>query len=279
MANIFDYTDYHLYLQKTYNEKKEKNPVFSYQVFARLIQGIPRAFLFNIINGKRKLPLLQCYRFSNALHHTKSEAEYFEYMVRYCDWAKNAEERAYFYEQMLKCKSGAHTPAFQLRKDQYEYLSKWYHSAVRALIELKPFNDDYAQLGKTLFPRITGTQARRSVQLLERLGLIVRGNDGRYRITENEIKVGDEISQKARDRFFFEYAELAKQSIMNAAPDSRKIFSLTLGVSKRTYDILCKESKEFKERIKKIVNDEKTNDRIYQYQIAFFPLTDNAGKG
>jgi uncharacterized protein (TIGR02147 family) len=199
-------------------------------------------------------------------------------MVRYCDWAKNEGERAYYYEQMLKCKSGANTPAFQLRKDQYEYLSKWYHSAVRALIELKPFNDDYARLCKMLSPPITKTQVRKSVQLLERLGLIARGNDGMYRITENVIKVGDEIPQEARDRFFLEYAELAKQSIVNASPESRKIFSLTLGVSKRTYDIICKESKEFKERIKKIVGDEQSNDRVYQYQIAFFPLTGTAVK-
>jgi uncharacterized protein (TIGR02147 family) len=110
MANVFDYTDFRGYLKKIYNEKKEKNPGFSYQVFARMIKGIPRAFLFNIIKGKSKLSPLLCYRFSNTLHHTKAEADYFEFMVRYSDWAKNDEERAYYYEQMMKFKNAAIPP-------------------------------------------------------------------------------------------------------------------------------------------------------------------------
>jgi uncharacterized protein (TIGR02147 family) len=273
MANITDYTDYHLYLQKIYNDKKERNPAFSYEVFARLIQDIPRAFLFNIINGKRKLPLLLCYRFSNALHHTKSEAEYFENMVRYCDWAKNDEERAYYYERMMQGKSATITSAYQLRKDQYEYFSKWYHSAVLGLIALYPFKEDYAQLCQKLFPPITKAQAKKSVLLLERLGLVEKGAGGIYNVTSKKIKAGDDISHAARRRLHFEYCDLAKNSTIKLDPALHDFSSLTLGISERTYEIILKESRVFKDRISELANNEKNADRVYQYQFNFFPLT------
>jgi uncharacterized protein (TIGR02147 family) len=273
MANIFDYTDFRPYLRKFYDEKKEKNPSFSYQVFARLLKGIPRAFLYNIIKGNRKLSPLLCYRFSYALRHTKSEAEYFEHMVRYCDWTKNDEERAYYYELMMKCKSSATTPACQLRKDQYEYFSKWYHSVVRALIAQYPFKNDYAQLCRRLLPPITKTRAQKSVLLLERLGLVAKGAGGIYYVTEKKIKAGDDISHTARRRLYFEYSDLVKNSAIKLDPASHDFSSMTLGISERTYEIIRKESRLFRDKISEIANNEKNADRVYQYQFNFFPLT------
>jgi uncharacterized protein (TIGR02147 family) len=277
MINIFEYTDFRTYLQKCYEEKKEKNPHFSYQVFTRMAGFANKGFFFNILKGKRKLSKLHCYKFSKALHHTKEEAEYFENIVAY-SLATNDEERDYYYGQALQGNSGTVAPAYQLRKDQYEYLSKWYHSAIRAIIELKPFKDDYLQLSRKLFPSITKTQAKKSVQLLERLGLIAKGGDGIYHITEKKIKAGEEISQTARNRFLLEYAELAKNAIIDHSPKTHNISSLTLGISERTYEIICKEEKHYRDKIIELANNEKKADRVYQYQLIFFPLTRHGDK-
>jgi uncharacterized protein (TIGR02147 family) len=272
VANIFDYTDFRAYLRKCYDEKKEKNPNFSYQVFGRMVGGMNRALLFNVMKGKKKLPLLDCHKFSKTLHHTKAEAEYFENSVSY-DCAKNDEERAYFYEQMLKSKCVAAPEAHLLRKDKYEYFSKWYHSAVRAFIGLRPCKDDYVQLSRILSPPITRAQARKSIQLLERLGLIAKGNDGTYRITEKKIKAGEEISHTVKRRFYFDYSNLAKSTTMKLAAQSHDFSSITLGISERTYDIICKETKQFKDKIVELANNDENADRVYQYQLMFFPLT------
>jgi uncharacterized protein (TIGR02147 family) len=233
-----------------------------------------KGFIFNIIKGKRKLSKLHCYKFSKALHHTKEEADYFENIVAY-SLATNDEERDYYYGQALRCKSGAVAPAYQLRKDQYEFYSKWYHSAIRALINLQPFKDDFRQLCQRLSPPITKKQAQQSVQLLDRLGLIARGDDGIYRMTKTKIKTGDEISPTAKNRFHFQCTELATNSIMNHSPLPRNVTSLTLGISERTYEMICKEEQQFKERISELASSDKKADRVYQYQLLLFPLTHN----
>jgi uncharacterized protein (TIGR02147 family) len=274
MPNIFEYTDFRAYLKQCYEEKKKKNPLFSYESFTRKVGFNNRGFLFNILKGSKKLSKSHCYKLSKALVHTKEEAEYFENIVAFA-MAKNDEERSYYYEQAMQSKSGIGTTAHLLRKDQYEYLSKWYHSAIRALIDLQPIKDDYMQLCRKLSPAITKTQAKKSVQLLERLGLIAKGNNGFYHITEKKIKAGDEISQTAKNRFQFECTELAKNSIMDHSPKTHNISSLTLGISERTYEIICKETKQFKEKIVELANTDKKADRVYQYQLIFFPLTHN----
>jgi uncharacterized protein (TIGR02147 family) len=272
MPNIFEYSDFRAYLQQCFEEKKKKNPRFSYQSFTQQLGFSNRGFLFNVLKGSKKLSKSHCYKFSKTLHHTKEEAEYFENIVAFA-LAKNDEERSYYYEQALQSKSGTATPTHLLRKDQYEYYSKWYHSAVRALIDLHPFKDDFLHLSQTLSPPITKAQAKKSVELLERLGLIAKGEDGVYHLTETRIKAGEDISQTAKNRFHFECTELAKQSIMDHSPETHNINSLTLGISERTYEIICKEAKQFKDKVIELANSESNADRVYQYQLIFFPLT------
>jgi uncharacterized protein (TIGR02147 family) len=272
MPNIYDSIDFRAYLNLCYGERKKKNPGYSYEAFTRQMGFNNRGFMFKILKGSKKLSKSHCYKFSQGLRHSKDEAAYFENIVAYAQ-AKNDEERSYYLEQALQCKGVSATRACLLRKDQYEYLSKWYHSAVRALIEVEPFKGDFLHLCQKLVPPITRMQAKRSMQLLERLGFIAKGNDGVYHITESKIKAGKEISQAARSRFHLEYTELAKQSIKEYSPDTHEVFSLTLGISGRTYEIISKESKQFKDRIIELANNEKRADRVYQYQLILFPLT------
>jgi uncharacterized protein (TIGR02147 family) len=272
MPNIFDYIDHRLYLQRCYEEKKGKNPRYSYEAFTRQMGFSNRGFLFNILKGSRRLSKSHCYRLSCSLRHTKDEAAYFENIVAYIQ-AKNDEERSHYLERALQCKGVSATPVCLLRKDQFEYLSKWYHSAIRLLIETEPFTGDFLHLSQKLSPQITKEQAKRSVQLLERLGFIARGKGGVYYMTESRIRAGEEVSQAARCRYHSEYTELAKQSIKEYSPDTHEVLSLTLGISERTLEIIKKETKQFKERIIELANGEKRADRVYQYQLILFPLT------
>jgi uncharacterized protein (TIGR02147 family) len=272
MPNIFEFIDFRAYLNRCYEERKKKNPGYSYEAFTRQMGFNNRGFMFKILKGSKKLSKSHCYNFSRGLHHVKDEAVYFENIVAYAQ-AKHDEERSYYLEQALQSKGASATQACLLRKDQYEYLSKWYHSAIRALIEVEPFKGDFLHLSQKLSPPIARTQVKRSVQLLERLGFIAKGNDGVYHITESRIKAGGEIAQAARSRYHSEYTELAKHSIKQYSPDTHEVFSLTLGISERTYEIISKETKQFKDRIIELANNEKKADRVYQYQLILFPLT------
>ncbi|MBN1575838.1 MAG: TIGR02147 family protein [Chitinispirillaceae bacterium] len=273
MTDLFNYIDFKDYLHHYYEEKKKTNYHFSYELLARKAGFNNKGFIFNIIKGTRKLTKSHCYKLSRALGHSKKEAEYFECIVAYAQ-ARNEEERSHFLKQALQIAGSVNPGTRMLGKDQYEYYSTWYHSAIRSLINIYPVKDNYEQLCRRLSPPLTVGQVKKSIQLLERLGLIARGKDGVYRLTEKSIRTSREISQTARNQFHVECAELAKKSIMKDPPDSRHAVSITMGISKKAYDDIVNETQSFiNALINRVKNDDNKPERVYQYELLLFPLS------
>ncbi len=274
MISIFDFTDFLAYLRHYFEEQKSIDPHFSYQLLAEKAGFSNRGFIFNIIKGSKRLSKSHCYKLSQALDHNKSEAEYFENIVAYAQ-AKSDDERSFFLERALRIKSGKNTENLLIRKDQYEYYTKWYHSAVRSIIGMYRFKDEYEKLSRKLSPRITVAQAKKSIRLLDRLGLIVKGEDGVYRLTGKSVKVSKEISEIAKNRFHTLCTDLAKKAISGSSPETRNVVSLTLGISRQTYEKIRNETEQFKNKIIDLANNDETADSVYQYQFILFPLSND----
>jgi uncharacterized protein (TIGR02147 family) len=272
MISVFNFTDFREYLQYYFKEKKTANPDFSYQQFAQKTGISNRGFLYNILKGKKPLSRSHCFKFSQALGHSGNEALYFENIVSYAQ-TKNAEKRARYLEQALQVQSNTHTKIHLIRQDQYEFYSKWYHSAIRAYIDMFPFNGDYEELTEKLSPVVTVAQAEQSVHLLERLGLIKKDESGLYTVTEKSIWASNEVAQTAISRFHIECTDLARNAIIHENPKTHNIISLTMGISKNGYQNICEETRIFKDKIIELVNSDKNTDRIYQYQLFFLPLS------
>jgi uncharacterized protein (TIGR02147 family) len=276
MTSVFDFIDFREYLQRYFRERKNDNRHFSYQLLAQKAGFNNRGFMHSIIKGSKRISKSHCDKISHALGHKKSEAEFFKNIVAYGQ-AKNDDERSLFLERALQIRSVRCTEVQLIRKDQYEFYSTWYHSAVRSIIGMYPFRNEFEQLGRKLSPSITVAQARESVRLLDRLGLIVKGEDGIYRIAEKKIRVSEDISQTAKNRFHGECIDLAKKAIANAPPGTRNVISLTLGISRPTIEIIRNETEQFKNRMIELAANDENADCVYQYQFISFPLS-NDGK-
>ena len=107
---------------------------------------------------RRNLTSSLIMKFAGALQLKKKEREYFENLV-YFNQAKSLEEKSRFYEKML-----ALSPlnAQVVRKDKYEFYSRWWYSAIRELLYFFPFKGDFQALAKKLDPPIRPDQARKS---------------------------------------------------------------------------------------------------------------------
>ncbi len=273
MAYIFDFENYREYLKQYYDEKRKGNPRFSYQVFARIAGLKNKSFLHNIISGKKNLTKSHIAKLSQALKQTPEEAEYFENIIHYSQApAENEKERSYYRRQAQQIRGNA--KMHLVRKDQCEYYSKWYHSAVRALVEIYPLRDDYEQLGRLLTPPITAVQAKKSIQLLRRLDFIVKGEDGVHRyVKEKKIKTSQDIPQIAKNKFHTQCAELAQKAIRNNPPESRHAVSITMGISKETYEGVVKEIHAFRNAVRVLIDKDKNPELVYQLEILMFPLS------
>jgi len=279
MPTIFEYTDYRKYLADWFERKQKEQPAFSYGVFARKAGFTDKGFFHNVIHGKRDLTKESLVKVSLAIGHSKAEAEYFENLV-FFNKADELKDRNYYYDKLNGVKTNEKTAAKaqQTRKDQYDFYSQWYHCAVRSLIDMYPFKDDYRWLAKNVFPPITPKQARKSVELLEKLGLIAKQKNGTYKLTSKSITTGNEIVSLAVHNFHKEAADLAKNALESLPLDKRNITGLTLGISEKMYLKICEEITAFRSKVVQLTEQDKEADRTYQLNFHLFPITSTAIK-
>jgi uncharacterized protein (TIGR02147 family) len=273
MEKIFKYIDYRKFLSDYYSEKKKTTHFFSYRYFSNKANIKSPVFLKQVIEGQRNLTLQAIEKFIGALNLNKKEATFFRHLVQF-NQSKTAFEKQEHYSVMLSMID--YVNEHRLTADQYVYFEKWHNSAVRELVCLHDFRDNWDLLAKSVRPAITARDAKQSVQLLVRLNLVKRQKNGGYKQTNSAITSGSEMLSLARRSFNSTMLLLARDSNESLPPDARNISGITMGISKACYDVLLAELAAFKERIVSIVNRDEESSRVYQFNFQLFPLSEDA---
>jgi uncharacterized protein (TIGR02147 family) len=274
MTNIFRYNDYRKFLADYYEEKKKTVQYFSYMNFSRKAGFSSKSFVFNVIKGRKNLSRASVVKLCRLLQLGKTEAAYFENLV-YFNQAKNFSERDFYYRQLnaihhTTTEAGS---AKQLRKDQYEFYSNWYHAVICSLIDLYPSVKDPRTIAAMLFPAITPKQAQKSIDLLLRLELIKRQADGSCKVSSKVLTTGRDIQSLAVQRFHLECMNLAANALRELPRDKRNISGLTLGISQEAYAKIEQVISSCQEEILDIAEKDKKSDRVYQLNFQLFPVS------
>jgi uncharacterized protein (TIGR02147 family) len=273
MPQISEYTDYRKFLKDYYEETRKTNPRYSFELFSRKAGIKSRGFLHNVIKGTRNLSTAHVFGLVQAMKLDKHETEYFENLVAF-NQAADSREKHVFYSRLSAIKNNgikAWKPQL-LRRDQFEFYSQMLHSTIRSLIGLYGFKDDYAWLAKSVIPNIKPLQAKKSVALLERLGLITKNKNGQYTVTDKSIASPKEVTDVALLRFHEQTGQHALEALKNLPRDKRNFSSMTLGVSKKTYDEICEDIYAIRQKILQKAEADDQADSVYQLNFQLFPV-------
>jgi uncharacterized protein (TIGR02147 family) len=271
---VVDYTDYRKYLLDYYTMQKKAKSAFSYRFFARKAGFNSIGLYKDVVEGRQSLGRGLTMKFSKALGHSKREAEYFENLVFFNE-ARSVDDRKLFFERMLAC---CDVKAVMVDTSKCEYYSKWYYSAVRALLSYVRFKDDYAMLAAMVDPAIKPDESRKAIEVLERLAFIEKDENGRYRLTDAIISTGRltaDASVQAMNVMGFQrvMVDLGKEAYDRFATDQLDMSSLTLSVSEATYREMKEEIAALRRKLLLKAEQEQAPDRVYQLNYQFFPLT------
>jgi uncharacterized protein (TIGR02147 family) len=280
MPDICEYLDYRRFLQDYYEQAKSESGGFSYQTLSERAGIKSKGFLHNVLKGKRNLTNHSVLGLARAMKLGKAETEYFTNLVSY-NHATTLAEKNHYYERLLSVRAGGKN-AWQpqlVRKEQYEFYSQYHHSVIRSLIDLNGFRGDYEQLARAVRPRITASQARKSVELLLRLGLVEQGPKGAYRLTGKSIATPPQMSEVAVQKFHEQTALLALRSINELPRDRRNVSGLTLGISRKTYQAMCEEIRAFRTKLLRMAEQDNEADSVYQLNFQFFPVSNGTTEG
>jgi uncharacterized protein (TIGR02147 family) len=135
------------------------------------------------------------------------------------------------------------------------------------------FRDNYALLAKKLLPSIKPYEAQKSVALLEKLGFIKRDEQGRWVQTNPVISTGDEVASLHVLNYHKQVSRLAEGALDRAGKDDRDISALTLGINRADFALIKSKIQQFRKEIIAIVRNSTNDDRVYQLNFQFFPVS------
>jgi len=272
MIDPFEYLSYRKLLKDLYEDRKKEQPIFSYRYIAQKVGFASAGFFTNIISGKRNISPEFIFKFADVFKLKKSETEYFELLVNF-EQAKDHERKRFYFEKILGHKKSKITITDAW---QYEFYSAWYYTAIRELIDIYPFKGNFEELAKRVSPPIKTQDAKKAVELLEKIGFIKMNDQGIYEQTDTFITTGYEAKSVAITNFLMEMSDLAKEAIDRYPRDKRDISSLTFTLSEQGFTTIQDRLKDFRREVLEIVREDKVKkrqDRVYHVNFHIFPLT------
>jgi uncharacterized protein (TIGR02147 family) len=273
--SIFEYLDYREFLRDFYREQKQKHFFFSFRFLSQKTKIDP-AHIARVFQCKRHLSEKSLAPFIALCKFNDEEKRYFDQLVAF-NMARTERQARQAFEALLSLSS---VKSLTLRPEQYGFYTKWYYTAVRALIAMRSFTDkDCSRIAQTLSPPITASQAREAVKLLLKLGLVRKGPDGILGVTDAHITTGAQWRSLAVNAFQAETLRLARESLDRHEKELRDISTVTIGIKRDRMDEIRQRIAEFRKSIIHCAEEDQEPDDVYQLNIQLFPLTDTSRKG
>ncbi len=271
MAKLFSYLDYRSYLKDRFAELKKSHRSFSHRHFCAKAGFTSPNFLKLVMDGKRNLTSKSINSVADALELNDKEKNFFSSLVQF-NQAKEIEEKNLAYDQLKHLRKDL--PLKRIEHSQFEYLDHWYAVAIRELIGLKNFQENPEWICQRLQNQVTPKQVKKSIQLLERLGLIERNTKGNLKQKQNPLSTGDEVSSLAAHRFHQHMIEKGKEALQQTPAEFRDISSLTIPVSQKTFETIKQKVQLFRKELLAVAHEQKETDTVYQLNIQFFNLSE-----
>ncbi len=268
--SVFEYLDYREFLRDFYREQKHRHFYFSFRFLSQKT-GIDPAHIARVFQCKRHLSEKSVASFVSLCKLTLEEKRYFEQLFSF-NMAKTDRLASQAFEGLLSLtgvKSKTIVP------EQYGFYTRWYYTAVRALIAMRRFTArDCTKIASMLNPAITARQAKEAVSLLFKLGLINKDKKGFLRVTEVHITTGEKWRSLAVRAFQEETLRLAHESLDRHAKEIRDISTVTIGIKRNKMDEIRQRISEFRKSIIHLAEEDQSPDDVYQLNVQLFPLTD-----
>jgi len=269
MKSIYEYTDYRAYLKDAYQTLREKDKAFTYAVLCKKWGIRSAGYISQVFHGSSNLQKKMVPVVGQSFQLSGPELRYFEALVAY-NQAKNHETKNLYFKKLLRFKQ---SQLGNISPEQYELFEKWHYTAILSLIGYQKFTGDYTALSKSLCPPISVIEAKKAVETLLKLKLLVRNGDGSLEISTKHISTGKTPDDITINNFVINTLDIAKDAFYRTSKKQRNFSALTVGISADGYEKIVQASEEFRNTIIDIVKSDTAIDRVYQLNTQLFPLT------
>lgn len=274
-VDIYQFTHFRKYLEEYQATRAQQEPGFTRTEICNLLgMEKSRSYFADVLRGKKVSPRMVT-KFIEVLGLEKKEARYFETMVQ-VDQAKNDTIRKAAMEELLRQHPN---PQHIINTDAYEYYNHWYHSALFAILDAMDVGDDMAPVQKRIFPKVPLGKLSDSLELLQRLGLTRKNEEGFWKPTRESISSGPYNNAELIKQYQLQCFELSKQALITPPKVPTVMSTMTFSISSEAYKDLEAAVQEFKAKARRIIGEDKAKaDSVYQLNLHLFSNLDPEGK-
>ena len=268
---IYTYSDFRIFLRDWYEAEKERRGKFTKADVSRAL-GLPNTRnYFSALLGGKELSETFLERMVALLALPHDEAKYFRALVRF-QQAKTPEEREESLERLVALNR---SPRRVLEPDRMEYFKHWWHGAIRALLDTGDYGDEPDRIAKSLVPSITPGQARDSLALLAKQGLISRKGRGPWKPTDQAVSTPDNLRDELVLGLQMEQLDLVRKSLLRRKAPRRMVATNIVSVSADGFRHLLERMEKTRSEVRSIVHkDSLPAERVCQVVLALVPLTE-----
>jgi uncharacterized protein (TIGR02147 family) len=275
-VNVFDFLDYRAYLRAYYESGKRRPAGFSFRTFSKRAGLKSPNFFKLVMDGDRNLGKDTVPKFVEALGLEGDARAFFEDLVAFEQAGDNQEKNRVF-ERIAA--SRRFRTARRIDGMFHDYLSHWYHPAIRELAQRADFRDDPKWLVEMLNSSITPKQAAHSLELLLELGLVAKSQEtGRIELRETTLTTEHEVQALGAANFHKQMMQRAMASIDTVPSALRDLAALTVCVSPKLAGEVKHRIHQFRESMTELCDTETDGKVVYQLNVQWFPLTRTDGE-
>lgn len=267
--DIFAYTDFRAFLRDAYLQGKTRNPRFSHRYISGRMGVRSSGWFSDVVEGRMGLLAKHVRPLAALFSLDEAEGDYLRLMVE-LDQADSLNGKTEALRKIM-ASSGARPEA--IGAGQFEFYGEWFHSALRELLLILPFTGDFESLARTLDPAIPPKQARKSLLLMARLGLISQSPAGRW-VPKSAVVVKDPSLKSLHwARIQKAFLELALSSLERHKKEERDFSALTLTFSPENFRKAGEEVAALRKRLLALSQRDSGNNRVFQCNFQIFPLS------
>jgi uncharacterized protein (TIGR02147 family) len=273
LPDVFDYTDYRLFLSDHYRARKAADVRFSLRALAREAGFPSHGHLKYLMEGARNLTHKTLIKLTPALSLDSVRARYFENLV-YFNQARTLKEKRLYYDRLRESPSG--TGFRKLEASQMRLFRAWHLAAIREMIVLKDFHPDADWIGKRLSPRLEPRAVREALDELLAANLIQRTANG-FTQSDADVTTDNEVRSFLVKSYHAEMLRLAARALDEIPAAQRDVSAVCFALRDEDWPELKKRLQLMRKELKALEAKPGEGNRIVQVNLQAFPLTQGHG--
>lgn len=259
--------DYRSMLSEALKKRQLRNPDYSLRAFARDLEVSPQK-LSQVLLGKTGLSSAAAKKLVSKLNLKPLESEMFIAMVEFRH-SRSQEVKRVALEKIERIERSL---GFKdISPNEFGLVSHWFYMAAFMLVEVQDFQADYDWIAKRLgIPR---ESAERAYEQLFEMGLLVVGDDGKWKRSSTNISVSSNDPSTALRNYYRQLWSVADKTLDREPVQKREFAASVVSVSEGDVEYVRDELDAFR---KKLINGLSTRpgaaERIYAMTFQFFPV-------